>query len=366
MTQAKIKSVLKNGQIYWKDDDALAVYCRRTNFMMLRDRFGFLNRFSGFDISDADDPFPRRDYTGSFSDIIYRRGEELFLRAKSEGRALYVLWSGGVDSTAVLLSILHAAGDDGGRVHVVYTLSSIDEYPKFHRHLKATGRHLHLVTAEEFTGFCARAAETDHVITGFPADQLFGSIVGQGNDIVHDADWRTWVKEPQAVGQFEAAFQHYGLPVKTMTQFLWFANFSFKWDFVVHFLPQICGIVRENVIPFFDTREFQDWSVSNFDRLHIHDQKVRATYKRDMKNFIMELFPDADYLRKGKTGSIGYSRTMEGYYGEGVRTIRPFLALLDDNGVSVHRYSRDVPGRDQSRVEQVMATRILLPYRKKR
>lgn len=364
MEQAKIKSVLKEGPIYWKDDDALAVYCRRTDFMMLRDRFGFLNRFSGFDISETVDPFPHTDYTGDFSGIMYRRGEELFQLAKREDKALYVLWSGGVDSTAVLLSILHAAGDDGGRVHVVYTLSSIDEYPKFHRHLKTRARHLHLVAAEEFTGFCARAAETDYVITGFPADQLFGSIVGQADDIVHDADWRTWVKEPEAVGQFEAAFQHYGLPVKTMTQFLWFANFSFKWDFVVHFLPQICGIVRENVIPFFDTREFQDWSVSNFDRLHIHDQKDPGPYKRDMKNFIMELFPDADYLRKGKTGSIGYSRRLEGYYDDGSRMVRPFISVLEDEKVAIYEYPRLVPRRDLYRVETAMVTRALIKYRK--
>ena len=49
-------------------------------------------------------------------------------------------------------------------------------------------------------------------------------------------------------------------------------NFACKWNVVTHFLPSIFGYQDNNTINFFDTLEFQDWSVSNFDKLHIYNQ----------------------------------------------------------------------------------------------
>ena len=326
----------------WGDNDALTVFARNINYLFLPDRFNYLNKFSYWKLSGHDTPFPKKNYIGNFSDLMYKRGEDLVNKAKSSGCNLYVLWSGGVDSTAVVLSILASLGEDKSILKIIHTNSSIDEYYKFYLFLKNTAKlDLINVHIDDLGYISSEFAKTNYLITGFPADQLFGSIVNQEAIIPFNADWRLFIKKDKAIQQFEEAFTYYNLPITQFNQFTWFMNFSCKWNIVNYLLPDIFGYPAGNTINFFNTQEFQDWSVSNFDKLHKYDQKDSVHYKLELKQFINKNFNDNDYfVNKGKFGSIALARSTEK---NKVQMRVPHISLLyDDNSIEIKHYTKKV------------------------
>ena len=207
-------------------------------------------------------------------------------------------------------------------------------------------------------------AKTDYLVTGMPADQLFGSIVGQNKNLNGNSDWKDFVKIDVAINQFEEAFKHYNMPIKKLNEFLWFMNFSSKWDVVCNLIPWTCGLDKGNTISFFDTKEFQDWSVSNFDILHIYDQKDAFHYKRKMKEFIFNLFKDSEYYFKDKIGSIAYAVIYEEKNIDLNYKSKPFIALLEENDILVTKfYTKEVSTFEKRRIANAMMNRELIKYR---
>lgn len=353
---------------YRNDTDALAVYCRKTDFSMLRDRFGYLNQFSMFDIVDGNDVFPETSNTDTFSALMHKRALELLDLIKNSDRNLYIMWSGGVDSTAVVLSVLlNFPKSMYSRVKIVHTKFSIVEYTKFYEYMKTVkGLELIEIGAYALGKYCANIAETDYLITGFPADQLFGSIINQKDELHHTDDWRSFIPEnKEAIKQFEAAFQHYNLPITQLGQFLWFCNFAFKWDFVVNFIPQYAGRNNNLCLPFFQPKYFQDWSVSNFDILHRYDQKDDEHYKIQIKEFIHANFPDDEYLRKGKLGSLGRSKFYE--VESEPQMVIPFLSIIDGDGnLVVHEYYKKVNRYKAPIIREHLFNKYSQQYRKEK
>ncbi len=290
--------------------DALSVYAGRTGMWALRDRFGFLNRFSPYRLYEPHETFPGGGRADRLPDLMGARAEELVARSRREERDLYLFVSGGVDSTAMTIALLEAAGEDRSRLHVIGTRHSEREYPAFMDFLRSL-KDLDMREAPPCVGLAAaqdEAMRTGYAVTGWCADQLFGSIVNQMYPTEHyHSDWRGWLKgEDDAVQQLEAAFAHYGLPVKTFGEFAWFMNFACKYDYVKHTDTLLSGNVTGRMIPFYDTPEFQAWSVSNFDMLHRLPQTRAACYKRPLKEYIFAFNGDRQYLwGKGKEGSWG-------------------------------------------------------------
>lgn len=355
LTQERVRSI-------FEDIDALSVFSRKIGYICLFDRFGYLNQFTNWNVSNFTREFPSSSYTGSFSEIMMGRGKEVLNLAKSAGKNLYVLWSGGVDSTAVVLSLLENASiDERNHIKILYTNSSVDEFPNFHDYLLAI-KNLERIRLNmlDFSRKLGEITKTDYIVTGFPADQLFGSIINQTLPFAHNEDWKTFIKSKTAIEQFESAFSHYGLPVKTVSELTWFMNFTGKWDIVNHILSSAYGLPHRNTINFFDTLEFQEWSVSNFDRLHKLSQKDTRYYKVELKTFINSLFRDEDYTaNKGKVGSIGY-----GWVYDKARPEYSWIALLDENDeVLLESFDEPHTAIVSPRVQSIM-NRKLIKYRK--
>ena len=108
---------------------------------------------------------------------------------------------------------------------------------------------------------------------------------------------------------------------------------------LAHFLEHMAFNGTEHfpgkgIINYFESIEFQQWSLSNFDILHKFPQVDPKYYKQELKNFIAKYFPKGSYLTtKGKTGSLGYSCRYENDF---VTTLVPWISWLDSNGI-VHR-----------------------------
>jgi len=102
------------------------------------------------------------------------------------------------------------------------------------------------------------------------------------------------------------------VPIETNFHFLWWINFNLKWQSV--FLRTLsytaernktalsAAYVDEHFVPFFNTEEFQLWSMNNLDKRMSGDW---STYKWVAKDIIFEFTKDDSYRRnKVKKGSL--------------------------------------------------------------
>lgn len=226
--------------------------------------------------------------------------------AKKNNKILYLFFSGGVDSTALVIAFIKVCCGDYKNICVVYSKHSVEENSTFVEFLKKNK----IPMKEELPGYALdvsyqTAMEDGYAVDGNCADQLFG----QGNlnnkfpELYHKG-WHSWIESDIAIQQFEEAFDYYNLPIKTFGEFAWATNFLLKYNYVKHTDVLMFGKLSRNKFVFYDTTDFQDWSVSNFDILHKYPQHIPKYYKRELKEYIYSFNKDKSYLNnKGKFGS---------------------------------------------------------------
>ncbi len=295
-----VRGVGQNGYF-----DALSVFAGKSGFVVLRDRFGFLNQFSPYRLYQPYEAFPATNCAKSLAEIMDARAVELLGISRSENLPLYLMFSGGVDSTAMTCALLKASAGDYANLRVIYSQDSFEENSEFVYFLRNSGVDMQfyahgssLMDAQE------SALDSGYVVTGWCADQLFGSQINQQYPDWYFRDWRPWLGYADAIGQLEAAFDHYALPVKTFGEFVWFMNFTSKYDIVKYRYVASSGKLSKRCIAFYDAPLFQSWSVSNFDKLHRYSQADTQHYKEELKDYIFAYNGDAEYRHnKGKVVS---------------------------------------------------------------
>ena len=280
-------------------------------------------------------PLPAmRAFTASYEQVCDQRAVELLARADRLDVPLYCFWSGGIDSSCVLVSLLkHATPAQRERITVLMSEASISEYPEMYRN-QIRGR-LRCVPAAQFPYLLGTK---NLLVSGEHNDQLFGSDViaeaikaagfaavmapyqrklfvdffadkMDGNRAV--AEWY--------VGLFERLKVAAPVPLKSNYDLFWWINFNLKWQNV--FMRMLSFVARRNVAgmtadyvrdyyaPFFNTEDFQLWSLNN------PDKRVRGSwrgYKWPAKDVIYDFTGDADYRdNKIKLGSLQFLITQQ-------------------------------------------------------
>lgn len=262
------------------------------------------------------------------------------------------------------IAMLKNAGGSLRGLHVVYTKYSVEEYPAFFEHLRAAGVAMHFVLpGRALDKAQQQAMEKGYALTGWCADQLFGSLINHNYPDWYFRDWRDWIGFDDAVGQFEEAFRHYGLPVRTLGEFLWFMNFSCKYDFVKYTDVMLTGRLTGRMLSFYDTPEFNAWSVSNFDVLHQYPQQDAEHYKAQLKDYIFAYNGDRAYrLHKGKQASWPMKR--EGDARELWTYPVCVIAMESPESVRVESAGVELPEDDEkaARLREAMMKRLLSDY----
>jgi hypothetical protein len=257
-------------------------------------------------------PLPQmRERQESYDNICAQRAADLLQLAARVDAQIYVFWSGGVDSTCALVSLLKQCKDKQ-RIIVLLTEKSVLEYPLFFtRYIRGKLRH---APADLFVDLFAGH---NVIVSGEHNDQLFGSdIIGEAISLFGieavtgrlQRELLTSLFEYRLNGDRETALFFSGLfgrfietaPVALKTNFdlLWWINFALKWQTVymrtLLFSRQALSYdhVKTFYQPFFNTPEFQLWSMNNLDK-RIKDHW--RTYKWPAKDVIFEFTKDADY-----------------------------------------------------------------------
>ena len=238
-----------------------------------------------------------------FAEICNDRAIELSNLVKDNDKKLNVFWSGGLDSTGVLLSLREHL--PANKIVVRYTSKSKEEYPGFFE------QNIHnTFEAKEFSMFTIWTAVEDAVkegivVTGEISDQVFGSkmMLDFSQDELK-APWQTCNKFNN-IENFALFVENCPRQIATVAELLWWVNYALKYQWVQMRMLQDneVTILNENIIHFYDTPAFNDYSMSTSIEEKIPDFDVK-NYKYPLREVINNLSKDANYaFSKPKEGS---------------------------------------------------------------
>jgi hypothetical protein len=235
----------------------------------------------------------------NFEDICFSRATEIYNMSVLQDKQLCVLWSGGIDSTVVLISLLQLTP----KVKVLLTKKSIQEYPEFYekcvKNLDCT------FIDSDFIDGVKKTLKNNVVVTGEIADQLFGTDkYFQCKDKLQD-NWDTIV-DKKFLYLLEPYVCKSPQKIKSVKDFLWWVNYTLKYQHVCFRIPIHINkaILDKNLLHFFDSQDWNDWAVST-----PTEEKFFGTdfknYKQIAKNYIYKYTKDQDYkLNKTKVPSL--------------------------------------------------------------
>jgi hypothetical protein len=262
----------------------------------------------------------------TFEELCDERALELLKRSDTLGANINVLWSGGIDSTLVLVSLLkNASIEQKEKIVVLMSEDSIRENRNFYEdHVRAKLKRDTASVLPHILG------GRDMLVSGEHSDQLFGSdamgsLISQfGTDTIHKPVDRSVLfsyydsraKNPDVTNLYldlyDRLMKAAPFEIKTFFDYVWWVNFSLKWQTV--YLRTLTYASKRNVqkitpewvheryATFYGTEEFQLWSMNN------HDKKIKdtwASYKWLCKKIIYDYTKDADYRdNKLKVGSL--------------------------------------------------------------
>jgi hypothetical protein len=267
-----------------------------------------------------------RPFAKTFEEICNERARELIARAEKLDTNIFVFWSGGIDSTLALVSLIkNSTAREKERLTVLLSEESITEYPRFYK------EHIYgKLMFDASSSFPTFLGGKEILINGEHNDQLFGSdivapfIAACGGETIHkkyDSDlvakfFNASLKDESATKRLMNIFEKLRtaapIPIETNYQFFWWVNFALKWQTVhmrmpPHVQPRRASLVtkeylRERYAPFYCTEDFQLWSLTN------QDKKIKDTwvsYKWLCKDIIYDYTQDAEYRdNKIKKGSL--------------------------------------------------------------
>lgn len=271
-------------------------------------------------------PTDLNGFTSTYEDCCNQRVEELLQIQAREQVPIALFYSGGVDSTLMLISFAKVLGKElRHKVKVFLSSDSIKENPKFY--YSFVRKNCSIDSSEKFSYLF----DGSHIIVGGEHnDQLFGSdLIGEicktkafdevkrpySRKYITDFFIQRGVHSDAANVWYDLLSEHAkGAPcaIETVFDFFWWLNFVFKWQTVYFRMllrtnKEQHRFINQKFIDnfyhhFFSTPAFQKWAMLN------KSQKIGDTwrsYKFHAKELIYEFNQDRDYLEnKAKAGSL--------------------------------------------------------------
>lgn len=282
------------------------IYLKSCQFFgaTLIDRTQTLDTGLNFKIIDAIPELNRSELT--FAEVCHARAWEI---VKATNARLKVLWSGGIDSTVALISLLKVLKHEQqlDRLLILLSKESIQEYPRFFKEVINEKLEYELIE----TTILEQIKKSDTIITGEHGDQLFGSdklkytVISQDAfspydqilDFVISRKLGTDKYTNEIITYLAPLIEKSPIPVVTLYDYLWWLNFSLKWQTVsmrlIHGLERSHKDLEKTVFHFFKAPNFQTWSMAH------PDKKIKFewnTYKFIAKEYIYNFHQDQNYL----------------------------------------------------------------------
>jgi hypothetical protein len=296
-------------------------------------------------------PLPKFDNTFSqtYSDCIMSRVGELDKLYQKTHRKFRLLYSGGIDSTAILAGFIEYYGlhETAKILEISCTPDSIDENPW------AWDRYIRKGNFDIKSSINHRNGWTDDVATimGEGADQLFGgSAFASWNKFMDNTNlyhplnedivtnYLYWYDNKATIDEARYAAQQLieitkiaPFPIDNMYLFVWWHKFVLDWEAVMVRVLSFSNISKfdddfltNNLIQFYNTENFQQWSM-NFHKDYPTNFAEKEHYKRACKDFILKTLDIPEYANKNKY--LSWPR---------VHSLIPAAVIIDDSLTLYH------------------------------
>jgi hypothetical protein len=252
-----------------------------------------------------------KNSTSDFKTVCIDRANQL----ASYNKKIYVMWSGGIDSTLVMSSFI-LADVSKEQIIVVCDNDGIKENPNFFKNFIV--KNFQLLATEKFTqeakflppdGVITQGEHADHIVSGLLASKMISMF---GNKFLKNKPTRDNItKVFRNLGMSkDHSNKWYDLimltakqsprPIDNNNDFSWWFNFNFRWQhakekFKIRIHPD------SHYETFFQSHNIQEWSANNL--LMPFSEKVD---KKAFRDIIYELTKDDNYCyNKIKWSSMG-------------------------------------------------------------
>ena len=250
----------------------------------------------------------------------------LQIRDKTKDSKVYLMYSGGIDSTSAIVAMMNTWEEDLERVHILMSYRSIEEFPEMWTLInsKFSGRiHNSLVDTDQYY-------KDGYVVTGEHGDQIFGSdVLFKIVDVLGEAGIHMKWKDNMSrvyrrmfgmsfgshvddfIDRHRQGIEYSPIPIRSCYDWVWWFNFVNKWQFVKYRLfssksHDDAKMCYEKIINFYDTPSWQRWSLDNH---HLKIKGDMTSYKYAAKKFIVNNTGFIDYMNKPKVGSLQYVKS---------------------------------------------------------
>ena len=282
-----------------------------------------INPFKSIVASETiEDILKIKNVNSSFEDLAFSRAIDI--KNKTYNSKVYLMYSGGIDSTTALVSMINSwPKEDLERLHILMSYRSIEEFPDMWKDINRIfkGRIINSLTNTD------KFLDNGYIITGELGDQVFGSdviipLVDLYGEQAINLPWKNNINHfykrffgstfrPNVdlfVDMYSTTLDYCPFQIKTCFDFVWWFSFTNKWQLVKYrHLAQKGFSDPKNkfshIMHFFDTPEFQRWSLDNQDK---KIQNTLNTYKYTAKEFIVKYTNHTNYLKKPKVGSLQF------------------------------------------------------------
>lgn len=264
--------------------------------------------------------------TMTYKDCCNLRAKQLMDLSVQLKKPLGIMWSGGIDSTRVLVAFLENYPMSVLKEHlrIIISHDSVIENPVFYK--KYILPNFEFINSEYVPWLFDKSII---LVTGELNDQLLGSDTMKGYRMANSAEFTkpfnkdhimgyvsTMMKDTVAAAIMVNAVidsaEKYGRPIELNCDWFWWWNFCFKWQGVwfrlmILSMPKQWNNIDQNfpetyLHHFYSTNEFQLWSVNT---PQYRDMKVWSDYKMVAKQDIFDFDGDQDYFdNKIKRGSL--------------------------------------------------------------
>lgn len=328
-------------------------------------------------VSNTDYKMPKLKFINdTLSDLYDARALEIIQNAKKTNRTIVVMWSGGIDSTSVLVSFLkHLKTNEVHLIKVILTTASIlENFDFYRRYIHNTLKCINYTTLNLDNDFF-----TKHIILhGDPGNALFGPSQMMYRPFIQDQTYLKPWKEQYS--QMQSHLDHLGQQVDNtiedfgtwyidkVTQTLeesgyadhvssvadwwWWEYFNMSWEFscqrpffYLRYDSYAESISQENIKfysqnVFFNTDKFQQWSYSNLKTLVGKDiTKVKEEVKKYIYDFdknqtylsnkrVQGTFTPIRYKRLFYRKKVFYDQTWKGWDSNSIKNYSFLFGML--------------------------------------
>lgn len=235
-------------------------------------------------------PLPKVEptFNKSFKQICLETAKDLVERAN--GEQIVVSWSGGLDSTTALFSLMQYA--DPKQILVACNYYSIIESGSvFDKFIKGRGIRYSLSTPMNNPEFSSGI-----IVSGYLGDQLFGKVQTLSQE-QFTMNWRDSLTLDQ-VDCMEKILDNYPLKVETLPEFQAFIELNSKWHMgQTNRKRNMPSQIADRMYNFYETDDFQRWSLGNYEPKFLSSDPL--TFKWPIRCLLKELM-ETDYYSANK------------------------------------------------------------------